>query len=223
MTDPAFTGTHAPIANQPLAISAAGQHRCKVPLGADAGEEWDCPECGLHWVYVDADQVARRPARTRSPHRRKLTANMQAALERAQREDGIRRVHRTDKPGRPPWPAPAPTICALLRHGLLEHSRNRNRDGWWADIWKITDAGRLALDPPAGIRRARTRILQRDIWRGGDYTTAPSLSHPGLRSAGEAIDTGRLSPDWAETADGAHDEERDSNPPGHKPAHQRAA
>lgn len=77
----------------------------------------------------------------------KLTALMLAALQRAKAEDGLRRVHDTEH-GRPPWPAPAATLAALVRHGLLDRCSRISRKGARVDEWTLTDQGRTALDPP---------------------------------------------------------------------------
>lgn len=119
----------------------------------------------------------------------RLTPAMRDALERALREDGLRRVHTLGK-GKPPWPAHHATLAALQRHGLVDHARDRDRRAFVRDTWTITDAGRVALDPPPKPRPERPVYLapagsgrdhvgipagdQKD--NSGDWTLNPSKS-----------------------------------------------
>jgi hypothetical protein len=105
----------------------------------------------------------------------RLTAHMRQALITASHQDGLRRTHETLH-GQPPWPAPPMTLHALNRRGLVTYTRILNRKGDPVDIWRITEAGRQALNPPARNNRHRPRFLQREIWRGGDYTTNHRVS-----------------------------------------------
>lgn len=88
----------------------------------------------------------------------KLTPAMREALTKAKRDDGLRRTH-DGTPGKPAWPAPPATIAALIRHELVTHDQIRNRKAFLVDIWKITDTGREALEPSAGVRRDTVRRL----------------------------------------------------------------
>lgn len=103
----------------------------------------------------------------------RLTTPMRDALKQARPPHGLRRVH-VPGPGAPPWPAHPSTLAALLRHGLVEHDVDRDRRGYMRETWTTNDAGREALDPPPRHRSDRPRYLQRDVWRGGDYTTDPN-------------------------------------------------
>lgn len=108
------------------------------------------------------------------PHPAPLTELMRKALERALAHDGLRRVH-DDQPGAPPWPAPAASLNACVRRGLLCRTTVVNADGLTIDKWTITDDGRDALNPAATVRpdsfwsmralgRAGTRTMVRGVW-----------------------------------------------------------
>jgi hypothetical protein len=104
-----------------------------------------------------------------------LTVWMRAALDDARRNDGFRLVH-DDKPGRPRPPWPWPTIHALERREFVDHADLRDAAGGRYEKWTITDAGRLALDPPPQtVRRdshnsmrakgaATTRVCIGGVW-----------------------------------------------------------
>lgn len=99
---------------------------------------------------------------------------MRTALEAARRNDGLRRIH-TPGPGKPPWPAPSATLTALLRHDLVDHYVDKDRDGNWRETWTINDNGRQALEPPLRVvpdspqlmrcSGTTTRIMQGGVWR----------------------------------------------------------
>ena len=105
----------------------------------------------------------------------KLTRPMRDALTAADNPQGLRRVHTTG-PGKPPWPAHPTTLAALLKHDLVDHIVDRDKRGYWRETWQTNDAGRLALNPPPRKKSDRPRYLQRDVWRGGDYTHESSRS-----------------------------------------------
>lgn len=104
----------------------------------------------------------------------RLTEPMRTALQAAARQS-LRRVH-TPGPGKPPWPAHASTLAALLRHELVDHGVDRDRRGYWRETWTITDQGRAALTPPQRRVSSQPKYLQREVWRGGDTTTEPHRS-----------------------------------------------
>jgi hypothetical protein len=121
-----------------------------------------------------------------------ITANMHAVLtETRRRQEGLRRLF-DDVPGKPPWPANPSTLAALVRHGLVERSENRTRRGALVIIWRITDAGREALQPPQIVKpdkplflargSVRYRKLPDNRWAvdetgsTGDYTSDPGRS-----------------------------------------------
>lgn len=131
-----------------------------------------------------------------------MTHRMRQTLQQALREDGLRRTH-TPGPGRPAWPAPANTLNALLRHGYLEHSRRRNRHGYWLDVWSITDKGRQALEEPRRTTkdhgtsmnargRAQHRVMENGHWR--EYSTPEPAK----------VTTTNLNSDWATNARHQH-------------------
>jgi hypothetical protein len=89
----------------------------------------------------------------------RLSAPMHDALTDASRNP-LRRTH-DDSAGTPPWPAPAPTLAALIRHDLLECTEIRNRRGFKVTVWTITDLGHEALNPPPKYRADRPRFMAR--------------------------------------------------------------
>lgn len=102
----------------------------------------------------------------------KLTTHMRDALHQAQRNP-LRRTH-TPGPGKPPWPAAAVTLHALVHHGLLIVAELRNRHGWPVTTWTITDAGKAALTTDVKAPRDIPRFLSRPSRNTGDYTTNPT-------------------------------------------------
>jgi hypothetical protein len=107
---------------------------------------------------------------TASRHRH-LTPAMRDAL-RAARSQPLRRVHKLG-PGRPPWPAPATSLAALVRRELVTRGAEVSRKGFRMDVWTITDAGVEALEFVA-VRRdtvrtlrvpgGSTRLMQLGVW-----------------------------------------------------------
>lgn len=145
----------------------------------------------------------------------RLTPNMRDALTVASRQDGLRRIHRPDLPGADPWPAPSASIHALMRRGYIEHDRVRNRHGYWVCIWKITEAGDLALNPRPKPAKDTVRSLRANgdavsrVMVGGVWTIV-------TQPEPEPVDVERLSPEWGEDSEkrwrrerGARDEARD--------------
>jgi len=121
-----------------------------------------------------------------------ITESMRVVLkEAARRQEGLRRLH-GDQPGSPPWPAHPSTLAALVRRGLLERASGRTRRGSRIDTWRITEAGRLELNPPAQVMQdrplylargsVRYRLLPDNRWAvdesgsSGDYTSDPHRS-----------------------------------------------
>ena len=121
-----------------------------------------------------------------------LSENMRTVLREASRkQEGLRRLF-DDQPGRPPWPAHPSTLAALVRHGLLERSEARTKRGARLDVWRITDSGRMTLNPPPhiivdkplylGQGSVRFRLLPDNRWTvdesgsTGDYTSDPHRS-----------------------------------------------
>jgi DNA-binding PadR family transcriptional regulator len=111
----------------------------------------------------------------------RLTTPMRDALAAAQHAP-LRRAHRAA--GADPLPAPAATLRALIRHGLLDAGSIRNRHGDPVDTWTITDAGRAALAPREVFRQDRPTFLvdhRRAGWvdptseerHDDDYTSDP--------------------------------------------------
>lgn len=107
-----------------------------------------------------------------------MTRKMRDVLEQARRQDGLRRVHNPDTPGRPPWPTGIAwqTLYALTRHQLVDHTTRKNAKGNLIEEWKINDTGRKALEPREVFIERRDRFLQRWVSRGGDYTTERHLA-----------------------------------------------
>lgn len=91
----------------------------------------------------------------------KLTENMQKALKEARHPQGIRRVHDLTKPGKPKWPHPPATIRALERHGFVERTQMVNRRAMKVDVWKITETGEMALNPPRTVRGDSPKLMHR--------------------------------------------------------------
>jgi hypothetical protein len=90
----------------------------------------------------------------------KPTSLMLAALARAYREDGLRRTPPAE------WPAAPATLHALVRRGWLDHSTLRNRHGVLYDVWRVSVAGEVVLNPPP-------RVIQERDWymrKNGGYT-----------------------------------------------------
>jgi hypothetical protein len=110
----------------------------------------------------------RTPAVTAAtvPRHRHLTPAMRDAL-RAARSQPLRRVHKPG-PGRPPWPAPAASLAALVRRELVTRGAEVSRKGFRMDVWTITDAGVEALRPPHVVRQRRSLYLA-EGWP--DYTS----------------------------------------------------
>jgi hypothetical protein len=106
------------------------------------------------------------------PRHRHLTPAMRDAL-RAARSQPLRRVHKPDEPGRPPWPASSASLAALVRRGLVVRTAEVSRKGFRMDVWTITDAGVEALEFVA-VRRdtvrtlrvpgGSTRLMQLGVW-----------------------------------------------------------
>jgi hypothetical protein len=136
---------------------------------------------------------------------------MRAALHQATKGP-LRRVHEQPRNAPPPpWPAPPQTLHALHAHGLLTHTRRRNRRGHWIDEWTITHTGLRAVDPPRTARRDRPEFLR----AGGGTTHNPRLSIDttvdgfGRRRALDLIDVADLDPRWAQHARARHEHARD--------------
>lgn len=126
----------------------------------------------------------------------RLTVHMRDALVRAT-GGPLKRVH-DGSPGQPPWPAPAATLAALLRHELVDHTVMQIETGEIVETWEINDRGQEALEPPLPRHRAdRARYLQREVWRGGDYTTDPAHRIDDL----EVVNGRELKANWAEQAE----------------------
>lgn len=121
-----------------------------------------------------------------------MTALMRAALQDALR-GSLRRVHDSIE-GKPPWPNGhhSATLYALVRHGLLERTETRSRNGHRTDLWTITDAGKQALKP-----RERRRV--EPIW----YPVRTDLAHANLPDDYDPEGTSNeakgytKNPDWA--------------------------
>lgn len=77
---------------------------------------------------------------------------MRATLEAAKQQGELRRTH-ADPEVKPPYPASPSTLAALVRHDYLERGERRNKKAQLMDVWTITDAGLLALDPPPKVRK----------------------------------------------------------------------
>jgi hypothetical protein len=75
-----------------------------------------------------------------------VTSNMREALETAAKAP-LRRVHDQDH-GSARWPAPAVTLYALRRRGLVDYIEIKSRQGNLVQEWRINDAGKQALQPP---------------------------------------------------------------------------
>lgn len=129
----------------------------------------------------------------------KLSDRMREALEAASRNP-LRRVH-DNKPGRPAWPANPNTIAALVRHGLLEHDRRRNRKSFWFDEWTLSDKGREALEPSLPRARAdRPLYLSHPVpGKRGDYTQNKAKAIDDL----ETLDYRRVDGLWRRDAETA--------------------
>lgn len=133
-----------------------------------------------------------------------MTARMRAVLEQAAKQD-LRRVW--DGPGKPPWPAAASTLAALVRHGLLERSERLTRHQQRVVLWEITEEGKAALRGPERIAEERPtfmahgairyRVLSNNRWTvveededgsyvDGDYTQDPRRRFDHLEVAGQA-------------------------------------
>jgi hypothetical protein len=119
----------------------------------------------------------------------------------------------TQTPGRRPWPAPAGTLRALERHGLMTVARVLNKDGLPTDVWEITQAGKDALDPPARHRQESkkwlgvkghnsTRFMQFGVWKDATFPDAdkevdPAYLKPGgRRGRGSIIGRRRRRGSW---------------------------
>jgi hypothetical protein len=111
-----------------------------------------------------------------APRHRHLTPAMRDAL-RAARSQPLRRVHKPDEPGRPPWPAPAASLAALARRGFrgrcLQRTEQVSRKGHPMTVWTITDLGILSLEfvvmksaAVASLRAGHgsTRPMQLGVW-----------------------------------------------------------
>lgn len=131
----------------------------------------------------------------------RIAGPMREALQAA-RANPLRRTHTIDPTtglppeGKPPWPAAANTLAALVRRGLLERGQTRNRKDEHVDLWKITSAGRQALEPRERHIEERTVFL---AWTGrgqGDFTTDPSQGQPD-----PVIDSGTLDDAWRQISD----------------------
>lgn len=109
-----------------------------------------------------------------APRHRPLTPNMRAALKAA-RAQPLRRVH-DGRAGRPPWPAPAPTLAALARRELVRRGALVSRKGHRVDTWTITDAGREALEERFVVRRPRPLLIA-EGWP--DFTRDPGRAMRG--------------------------------------------
>lgn len=83
-----------------------------------------------------------------------LNDRQRHALEDAKSNDGLRRTHDPNTPSAAPWPAPHvwQTLNSLTNRGLLVKTTADNGEQR-VDTWRITDAGREALDPPPKTRR----------------------------------------------------------------------
>ena len=101
-----------------------------------------------------------------------MTPAMLEALRRS--ENGpLTRVH-DDEKGKPPWPAPASSLAALVKHGMLERSSRISSKGKRIDEWHATELGIEALKAPARVKRdavrslrvpgGSTRFLQHGVW-----------------------------------------------------------
>jgi hypothetical protein len=110
-----------------------------------------------------------------APRHRHLTPAMRDAL-RAARSQPLRRVHKPDEPGRPPWPAPAASLAALARRGFVVRSAEVSRKGFRMDVWTITDVGLEALRPVESTRRPRPLLIA-EGWP--DFTHAPGRAMRG--------------------------------------------
>lgn len=119
----------------------------------------------------------------------RLTNRMRDALERAAVQE-LRRVH-DDKPGRPVWPAHPSTLAALIGHGLLERSERRSRQEHRMDVWTITQAGRLVLNPPPRLVRDAPRLMHRanttTLFMQGGVWVQRSIPEPEQVSAPERL------------------------------------
>jgi hypothetical protein len=133
-----------------------------------------------------------------------VTERMREALLEA-RKGPLRRVHDGTE-GKPPWPAPAASLAALVKHGLLARSERKSKNGNRVQEWTLTDAGREALKPPpAKVVQARPVFLAaRPQHIKADYTTDPSRA---LLGAGEVLDPPSVG--WEREAVVRHAEVRD--------------
>lgn len=142
----------------------------------------------------------------------KLTPAMRAALEKAKREDGLRRVHNPTLPGKPAWPANASTLAALVRHYLVTRTDDSNRNGWPRTTWAITAAGREALEPPEVHRDQRDEYVMRGP-TPVDYewasTTTIAGDHVRRRAPLAKVRPDTLDPKWAADAATRHADAQD--------------
>ena len=151
----------------------------------------------------------------------RITVNMRACLELALQTGELRRLVRKEGEPAPDWPLDLhpSTLAALVRRDLLEKGRRRNRAGRWMATWRITDAGRLVLNPPPKQVEDRDWYLANPGPNRGDYT----------RDRHHSIDPDlavvHLSDHWSRAAARRRDAERGTQdrPPGQKPPHRRAA
>jgi hypothetical protein len=130
-----------------------------------------------------------------------VTGHMRSALEAASKHP-LRRVH--DGHGKPPWPAPAGSLAALVRRGWLERSEGLTKRGHKLETWTITEIGKEALRGP------RWSATEKPIFmaRGGGVTSERARA---IDDA-EKMDHDRLSLRWRreslERSAGAEDPRR---------------
>lgn len=133
----------------------------------------------------------------------KLTPSMREALTTTLK-GALRRTH-TPGPGKPPWPAAATTLHALVRHGFLVRSELRNRHGVPYTQWDITDAGRDALQPKVKPIPDVDEYLDRNGW----ITRNPARSIDREQRDGKDMAVPRQKPEqlsdrWTEDSKGRH-------------------
>jgi hypothetical protein len=134
-----------------------------------------------------------------------VTERMREALLEA-RKGPLRRVHDGTE-GKPPWPAPAASLAALVKHGLLVRSERKSKNGNRVQEWTLTDAGREALKPKQVVRREAVRSLRvpggsTRMMQGGVWVDA-AMPEP------EPVDPDEVDAAWFGAAAVRHAEARD--------------
>jgi len=131
---------------------------------------------------------------------------MREALRRA-RKGPLRRVHNVEH-GKPPWPAPAASLAALVKRALLVKDVRKTKAGDKLEEWTITDDGIEALKPPpVKVRQARPVFLTAKPQHvKADYTSDPTRA---MNGEPEAVSPADLDSAWFGAAMKRHTEARD--------------